>query len=95
MKDVIIENAGDPSHVWDHYLVEKKDELLLERAALLYDTVIVNKVLNNIADGEVVDMITECYIDRNKRHDDIAYDHNRSKGKMYRDMNEEILKILK
>lgn len=95
MKDVIMENAGDPSHVWDHYLVEKKDELLLERAALLYDTVIVNKVLNNIADGEVVDMITECYIDRNKKHDDIAYNHNRSKPTMYSDMNRAVLSQLK
>ena len=95
MKDVIMENAGDPSHVWDHYLVEKKDELLLERAVLLYDTVIVNKVLNNIADGEVVDMITECYIDRNKKHDAIAHNHNRSRTKMYRDMDKEILKYLK
>ena len=95
MKDVIMENAGDPSHVWDHYLVEKKDELLLERAALLYDTVIVNKVLNNIADGEVVDMITECYIDRNKKHDDIAYNHNRSKPTMYSDMNRAVLIQLK
>ena len=95
MKDVIIENAGDPSHVWDHYLVEKKDELLLERAALLYDTVIVNKVLNNIADGEVVDMITECYIDRDKKHDDIAYNHNRSKPTMYSDMNRAVLSQLK
>ena len=90
-----MENAGDPSHVWDHYLVEKKDELLLERAALLYDTVIVNKVLNNIADGEVVDMITECYIDRNKKHDDIAHNHNRSKPTMYSDMNREVLSQLK
>ncbi|MCR0262154.1 hypothetical protein MKC68_21750 [[Clostridium] innocuum] len=95
MKDVIMENAGDPSHVWDHYLVEKKDELLLERAALLYVTVIVNKVLNNIADGEVVDMITECYIDRNKKHDDIAYNHNRSKPTMYSDMNRAVLSQLK
>ena len=95
MKDVIMENAGDLSHVWDHYLVEKKDELLLERAALLYDTVIVNKVLNNIADGEVVDMITECYIDRNKKHDDIAYNHNRSKPTMYSDMNRAVLSQLK
>lgn len=95
MKDVIIENAGDPSHVWDHYLVEKKDELLLERAASLYDTAIVNKVLNNITDGEVVDMITECYINRNKKHDAIAYNHNRSKPTMYSDMNRAVLSQLK
>lgn len=95
MKDVIMENAGDPNHVWNHCLSEKKDVLLLERAALLYDTVIVNKVLNNIADGEVVDMITECYIDRNKKHDDIAYNHNRSKPTMYSDMNRAVLSQLK
>lgn len=94
VKDVILENAGDPSHVWDHYLIEKKDELLLERSALLYDVIVVDKVLNNIHDQVIVDMIKECYIYRNKCHDAIAADHNRSKPKMYRDMDAEVIKIL-
>lgn len=95
IKDIILENAGDPSHVWNHYLVEKKDELLLERSALLYDVIVVDKVLNNINNQVVVDMIKECYIYRNKCHDDIAFDYHRSKTKMYRDMDGEVIRILK
>lgn len=95
IKDVILENAGDPEHTWNHYLLEKKDELLMERIALLYDIISVDKVLNNVCSQEIRDIIKECYIVRNKKHDQIAYEHHMTKPTMYNCMNKEVLKQLK
>ena len=94
MKEVILENSGDPTHTWKHELVDKKDMLLLQRASLLYDTYIVDKVLFDVSE-EIEKMITECYIDRVKKHDDIAHDYKRSKPTMYADMNRAVINELK